>query len=132
MNTETQTEKNVRKVFTGVAVITNYIGGVFIYDGPDTVTPNDQALRNRGTQTSPEWHLSAPMDVVAPADEARPNLKDPRINVVKDEQGAQQNLYTGAHWRSETDGETRWFYSKEEAVENTARRLAILDWHNAG
>lgn len=85
-------------------------------------------LRNGGHTT-----IQTTPDQVAPAEvEATVNLKDPRIKVVKHDK--KPGYWAAGPWAASIeDGPVlSWHKTKKEGVEETARRLAIRDWHAAG
>jgi hypothetical protein len=123
------TEATVRPIAVGTIVIDRH--STFVYGGPHD-TPGFVRikfdLRNGGMNT-----INADPDQVAPVEvEANVNPKDPRIKVVKHER--KPGYWAAGPWAASIeDGPViSWHKTKKSGVEETARRLAIRDWHNEG
>ena len=102
--------------------------GDFIYGGEPDNSAFEQIrfdMRGGGKNT-----IRTGADMVAPVEvEAKVNLKDPRITVVK--HAKKPGYWASGPWASSIeDGEVLgWHKTKRDAVDDIARRLAILDWH---
>lgn len=102
--------------------------GVFAYGGEPEHEGFERMkfdLRHGGLtviETSPE--AVAPVEV-----EAKVNLKDPRITVVK--HAKKPGYWASGPWAASIeDGPVLgWHKTKRDAVDDIARRLAIQDWH---
>lgn len=120
------TEATVRPIEVGTEVIDKH--SKYVYGGPGDGGPFVRVkfdLRNGGLptiETDPEY--------VAPAEvEAKVNLKDPRITVVKHDK--KPGYWASGPWAASIEGGEvlSWHKTKKSGVEEIARRLAIRDWH---
>ena len=105
-----------------------HLNGDFIYGGePENSSFERMKFDLRyGSMTT----IETSPDRVAPVEvEAKVNLKDSRITVVKHDK--KPGYWAAGPWASSIeDGEVLgWHKTKRDAVDDIARRLAILDWH---
>jgi hypothetical protein len=126
MSTEATTP--VRPVEVGTIVMSNH--GVYAYGGlpeHEGFTQLIFDLRYGGHTT-----LKTTPDEVAPVEvEAKVDLKDPRITVVKHDK--KPGYWASGPWAASIEGGKvlSWHKTKKSGVEEMARRLAIRDWHAA-
>jgi hypothetical protein len=122
----TQSEAPVRPIAVGTDVM--HINGIYTYGG-EHEHPGMEGFEfhmRSGERTT----VRTSLDRVAPAIvEVKVNPKDPRIKVVKHEK--RPGYWAAGPWAASIeDGPVlSWHKTKKSAVEETARRLAIQDWH---